>query len=139
MDWNQLTLNPKLLRGYYTIPPSLRGICVHRISLLRDGPSVEIVFEPQAFPDKPSPRWPAAANTCQILLRAISVDRVDLNRWGTGVFRDLEIGQTPERIELVLSGEGSLRLSCDALDVVSVTGYLSERPNNSYMDSPYKW
>ncbi|GAB3361726.1 Imm50 family immunity protein [Lysobacter tyrosinilyticus] len=138
MDWNQITFNPKVILGYYSVAPSLKNVCVHRISLHRDGPSAEITFEPQDFPDKPSSKWPESANTCQILIRAFAVTQVDVRRWGTGVSGDLEISRTSSGIEVVLSGEGAFRLVCSELDVVSVVGYVSEGPNNSFKPKPLR-
>jgi hypothetical protein len=126
MDWNQLTLNPRVVLGYYSTAPSLENICVHRISLHRDGPSVEITFEPREFPDKPSSRWPGGANACQILIRANAVSQVDIHRWGTGVSGDLQVSRVADGIEVVLSGEAALRLECSDLEVVSVVGYRRE-------------
>lgn len=126
MDWNQLTSNPKVVLGYYSVVPNLRDVCIHRISLHRDGPTAEITFEPHDYPDKPSSKWPDEANTCQILLRAIGVTQVDINRWGTGLHGDLEIHRLPDGIEVIFSGEGAFRLVCAVLDVASVVGYISE-------------
>ena len=127
MNWNESTLNPKVLLGYYDAAPSLKGVQVHRVSLLRDGPTAEIVFDVDSFPERLSPKWPRGANTCQITIRAIGITEVNISRWGTGVLGDLEIGLENGIVEIAFSGQGKFRFLCSHLDVASVSGYISGR------------
>jgi hypothetical protein len=127
MNWNDLTLNPKVILGYYEAGPSLKKVDLHRVSLLRDGPTAEIVFEVDEFPQKPSPRWPSGANACQITLRAIGLCEVELRQWGTGVSGELEIKPLPDGIKICFSGEGAFRFKCSHVDVASISAYIRER------------
>lgn len=127
MNWNEHTLNPRVVLGYYDAAPSLKSVEVHRVSLLRDGPTAEIVFDVDSFPERPSSKWPLGADTCQITIRAIGITEVDISRWGTGVLGDLEIDSENESVEIAFSGQGKFRLLCSHLDVVSISGYVNGR------------
>lgn len=127
MNWNENTLNPRVVLGYYDTAPSLNSVEVHRVSLLRDGPTAEIVFDVDNFPERPSPKWPLGANTCQITIRAIGITEVDISRWGTGVLGDLEISSGNGMVEIAFSGQGKFRFLCSHLDVASVSGYIDGR------------
>lgn len=127
MDWNALTHNPRTLLGYYDAAPSLEQVALHRVTLLRDGPTAEIVFNASTFPQRPSPRWPQGANTCQITLRAIGVSSVALDAWSTNPVGELRIVSAQGALEVAFNGAGRFRLVCLHLDVAHVSGYVSDR------------
>lgn len=127
MNWNEKTLNPKVILGYYDKAPSLRSVEIHRVSLLRDGPMAEIVFDVAEFPERPSPKWPLGANICQITIRPIGISKVEITRWGTGVVGDLEIKSAQGLVEISFSGEGNFRFLCSHIDITSVSGYITGR------------
>ena len=124
MDWNKYTLNPRVLLGYFDSAPSLQHVQLHRVSLSRDGPVAEIVFDVGEFPQKPSPRWPAGANTCQITLHAIGLEEVELTQWGTGISGTIDVRRVEGGVEISFTGEGKFRFRCSQLAVSSVSGYI---------------
>jgi hypothetical protein len=126
MNWNDYTLNPKVVLGYYEAAPSLAGAEIHRISLLRDGPTAEIVFEPTEFPKKPSKRWSVGSNTCQIVIHAIGLSEVSISCWSPSAIGDLVVLPTPSGIAVSFSGGGEFQLLCSHLYVVGLSGYINE-------------
>lgn len=127
-DWNEKTLNPNVILGYFDKAPNLRGVEIRHVSLLSDGPMAEIVLDVGEFPERPSSKWPAGANTCQITIRAIGISEVEIDRWGSEVVGNLDIKSTQGKTEILFAGEGRFRLLCSHIDVVKVSGYLSKRP-----------
>ncbi len=125
MNWNDNTLNPKVIAGYYKSAPSLKLVNLHRVSLLRDGPVAEIVFDVSDFPEKPSSKWPAGANTCQITLRALGVSEVELTSWSAESSGSFEIESVRGAVEIRFIGEAKFRFLCSHLDVVGVSGYVN--------------
>lgn len=123
MDWNQLSINPKTLLGYYSSAPSLNGVTLFTLSLSRDGPCAELVIEPRVFLEQPSTRWPAGSNTCQITLRAIGLTKISVDAWGTGVHGDLQIEPNGEGLMLTFRGDASFQVWFHHLQVVHVVGY----------------
>lgn len=124
MSWTDHTLNPEAVLAYYGDAPRLDGLTLHSLSLLRDGPVAELVLEPSAFPTSPSKRWPEGSNRCQITLRAIAVEAVRVDAWGTGVVGDLEVIATSKGIQLSFEGDAKFTLLCRHLQVATVTGYV---------------
>ena len=126
MTWNNLTLNPKVMLGYYDQVPTLKDVEIVRINLLQDGPTAEIVFEPKEFPTTRSSKWPAGANACQITLRAFALSEIAILHWTTSVIGDLKISAVPQGVEVLFQGKGSLRFVCLHIDVAKVIAYLKE-------------
>jgi hypothetical protein len=124
MDWNALTLNPRVLEGYYSTPPGLEGAVVVRLSF--DGLDAELAIEPATFPDKPSPRWTEGANTCQITLRAIDLAAVTMQAWAADATGDLEISSGEDGIVVAFHGPTKFHLRCGWLQVARVEGYIKD-------------
>ena len=131
MWWN-LAQNPRVVLAYYSQPPRLCGVDVHSVLLQRDGPTLELLIEMPCFPDKPSPRWPAGANTAQAGLRFFDLREVSLAGWGTTNTGDL----------LVERKDGAVRFQFDCLtarltgvagyfDLTGITAYIRGTPNLS--------
>jgi hypothetical protein len=59
VSWNDLASDPRVILGSYSAPPALDAVEVHSLALHRDGPTLEMVTELPAFPDRPSRRWHA--------------------------------------------------------------------------------
>jgi hypothetical protein len=100
---------------------------LHCVTLHRDGPIAEIEFEPAEFPSKPSPKWPAGSNACQIIIRAIGLSKIDFSRWGTGVVGNIEIKAVQGGLEISFAGEGEFRFISSHIDVFKVSAYISGR------------
>lgn len=126
MNWNESTINPKVILGYYDSAPSLEHVEIHRISLMRDGPMAEITFDVGSFPERPSRKWPPGANTCQITVRAFGLIEAELTRWSNQSSGTLNVGVVQGGIEIAFSGESKFRLLCSHLDVAGVTGYVND-------------
>jgi len=123
MSWNDLTLNPKVVLGYFNQPPSIDRIEIYRLVLNRDASCLEIVFEPSTFPENPSPKWPVGSNTVQITLRTIGISQLELNGWSNNIFGSLSISKVDGAISLAFEGQIKLKVICSYLDVTKVSGY----------------
>lgn len=123
MGWNDLTDNPKVLLGYFDRVPTLSHVVLHRLTLLRDGPTVEIVVEVPEFPDRVSKKWPADADTCQITISASDISEIEITKWGTGVHGELTISGGPGSIQVCFSGEAEFKFRSSYVDVRGVTCY----------------
>lgn len=123
MNWNDYTLNPKVILGYYTEAPSLTNVEIHRLTLLRDAAMVEMVLEPTQFPDKHSKRWPVGSNACQITLRAMDVTQLEMRGWATTIIGNLSIEPDDGGFVIGFEGVVSLKIRCPFIDVSRVTGY----------------
>lgn len=127
MSWNDLTLNPKILLGYFDHVPSLDGIEIQSISLQPMGPCMEIVFEPAKFPERPSARWHAGSNRCQITLRAIGVTGLEISGWDSQVGGNLAVTQSSQGISLLFEEQTRFRVSCDFIDIANVADYINSQ------------
>ena len=125
MSWLQHTQNPKALLGYYGQAPSLDNVTLHSLALRRDGPTAELVLDLEQFPAKPSTRWPAESNTCQVTLQAVGVERVTVRHWGTGVLGTLEVTARSGFIKLSFTGQARFELACLQVSISKVSGYKS--------------
>lgn len=128
MNWNELTLNPKVILGYFTQPPSLENVEIHQLRLSRDSATAEIVFEPAAFPERTSKKWPSGANTCQITLRAIEVSALYLSGWGSNIFGTLALSKEGSGLSISFEGPVNFKVSCSFADISQVSGYINARP-----------
>lgn len=72
MPWYDLAINPKVVEGYYSGRPELDRMNLRVVRLYDDGPVLHLSADLKLFPDKPSERWPAGANTSEL----------DLALWG---------------------------------------------------------
>jgi hypothetical protein len=127
MTWNDYTVNPKVILGYYNNAPSLTGVEDHRIFLLRDGPDAEITFQPQHFPDKPSRKWLTESNTCQITIRASGITEFEMTNWTVRNIGDIAIVPIGGGMEVRFNGLMRFKIRCDCVDVSKVTGYVIEK------------
>lgn len=128
MWWN-FAQNPRVVTAYYSSPPDLRGVEIHTVRLHRDGPTVELITELPRFPDRPSPRWPAAANTAQALLRFFDLREVSLAGWGTTNLGDLFVEDAKGAVRFRF--ECPTALLCGVagyFDVAGITGYMKGTP-----------
>lgn len=91
----------------------------------RDGPTLELLVELPRFPDRPSPRWPAGANTAHSKLRFFGLREVTVSGWGTtnvgALLIEDEGGAVRFRFESTMA-----RLSgvAEFFDVASITAYI---------------
>lgn len=127
MSWNDLALNPRVILGYYSSPPVLDVVEVHSLSLHRDGPTLEMVVELPAFPDRPSPRWPASANAARAHLRFLGLREIRIEGWGVSNIGPLSIspGSGGVRFEF-RSGTAACVGVSDGFDVAEIRVYSRE-------------
>src|SRR4051812_38482524 len=89
MPWYDLTANSEVVRGYYSSAPALDRIDLHGVRLHRDGPVLHLSADLTPYPDMPSKRWPAGANTAQIDFALWGIRSLAIDGWATdmaGVF-----------------------------------------------------
>jgi hypothetical protein len=130
LTWNDLALNPRVVLGYYTVPPELDTVEVHSLRLHRDGPNLEMTVEMAAFPDIPSPRWDALANSAQGRFLFLGLRKIKIEGWGTSNIGRLFLSRVPNGVRFEFRG-GSV--SCvgvsDWFDITGITAYISEKRN----------
>ena len=124
MSWNDLTLNPRVILGYYSAPPELDDVEVLSLSLRRDGPLLEMVVGLPSFPDRPSPRWEASANTVQATFRFFGLREVSITGWGTSNVGHLSISPVAGGMRFEFrSGAASCVGASDFFDIEGVSAY----------------
>jgi hypothetical protein len=127
MPWYDLTANPKVVHGYYSGAPPLDHMELHGVRLHRDGPVLHLSADLTPFPDMPSKRWPAGANTAQIDLALWGVRLLTIEGWTTdmvGVFTLEHVAEHRLRFSF-LSDTATIRGECIAARIDGITGYVT--------------
>ena len=127
MAWYDLTANPKVVHGYYSAAPALDHMDLQGVRLHNDGPVLYLSAYLTPFPDIPSKRWPAGANTAQIDIALWGVRSLGIEGWATampGVFTLEQISEHRLRFRF-LSDASSIRGECMAVRIDGITGYVT--------------
>jgi Immunity protein 50 len=127
MNWNDFTLNPKAILGYFDAPPDLKNVEIFRVTLSRDASTMEIVFEPRTFPERTSKKWPAGANAVQITLRLSEVSSLVLNGWANNVLGDLSVIKEGKNLAVTFVGTTIFEAVCASLEVTNICAYRDTR------------
>jgi hypothetical protein len=118
--------NPRALTGLFGEGFDISEVDLHEVSIHRDGPTLQFRFDISRVPASHPARWPAGANTTQVVLRAGGIDRLQITGFSTrcgGILRTLTVGGTPV-IEFT-SESCSVTCSFSWLRVESVSGYVN--------------
>ena len=128
MNWNDLTLNPKVIAGYYDRVPCLAKVEIFKLVLNRDASKLTIVFEPDRFPERPSQRWPLGANAVQVSMSAFGVKELEIHGWGSNIVGELSLEKQGPLIGINFEGPAQFRAVTEFIQVDKVVGYCSEVP-----------
>lgn len=72
--------------------PALNNVSVHEIDVKRDGPTVLLRFDLDAFPDCPPVKWKIAGfNRVQVRLLAIGVNELQITGLQPNIYIDIHI------------------------------------------------
>jgi hypothetical protein len=127
VSWNELSLNPRVILGYYSAPPELEAVEAHSFLLHRNGPTLEMVVEMATFPDRRSPRWEATANAAQARFRFFGLREVRIEGWGTSNVGRLSMSPHAGGVRFEFLGGGA---SCvgvsEHFDITGVSVYTKE-------------
>ncbi len=118
--------NPQALTALFGDDFHLGEVSLHEVAIHRDGPSVRLRFDVQTVPRIKPTRWPAEANTTQVVLHASPVEQLQICGFTTccvGVLRTKEEGGA-KIIEF--NGSGcTLTFTFSWLRVDSLSGYIN--------------
>ncbi|MBN9693432.1 MAG: hypothetical protein J0M24_24570 [Verrucomicrobia bacterium] len=126
MPWYDLTINPKVVGGYYSGRPALDHMELHGVKLYDDGPVLHLLAYLRPFPDMPSKRWPVGANAAEIDLALWGIRTLSVEGWATkmvGVFTLEHIAEHRLRFSF-LSDTTAIRGECMGVRIDSITGYI---------------
>lgn len=126
MHWSRCIENPQAIASLFEIPDDLSLVDLHEILAHREGPVVRLRFDVQAVPKAMPKKWPADANTTQILLAAWGVEALQLDGWGTSVRGQLSVATEGNRRVLNFTSEiCQLKATCSFIRVEQVQGYVN--------------
>ena len=90
MNWTDLP-GTYLLSKVFSSPPAISEICIQKIELQEDGPTVLILFDLVGLlPDLPLKQW-GDFNRCRLGVNCGSVKNLLVEGWGTNNFGFLKI------------------------------------------------
>ncbi|MFM9447661.1 Imm50 family immunity protein [Streptomyces acidiscabies] len=122
MAWDSLLHNPEGIRAVYGGGlPDLRGVQVHEVTLLRDGPVLKIRLDLPMYPEAPPRKWALQGfNTVQIEFSFGSVQRVLVEGFSVEVRADISVSEEEGKVKLDLSAQDV------HIEAVADTFYLSK-------------
>lgn len=82
-NWTDLVENRQAIATLYTDTPSLEPFNLVEVRTDRDGPVLYLRGNLRDFPQQPSPRWPADANTLQITFQLVGLRSLSVQGWAT--------------------------------------------------------
>lgn len=118
--------NPKALTTLFGEGFDIVEVDLHEVIVHRDGPSLKLRFDIPQVPRNRPARWPAGANTTQIVLHASPIERLQIVGFATvcsGVMHTL-IDQGIQVLEFHASSS-SVKCSFSQLRVESIAGYIN--------------
>ena len=130
MSWTSFLQNPRPLGALFDDPAGLERLALHEVTLDLNGNRVRIRADLPRFPDRPSPRWGAAANRAQVTLSLWGAHAVRVEGEARTVDGTMDGELTMRRIaddvlefsfrgaELVMDGR------CDLVTFDGVTAYI---------------
>ena len=118
--------NPRALTALFGDDFDFMNVNLHEVVVHRDGPSLRLRFDIPQVPQSPPARWPASANTTQIVLQAGPIEELQITGFTSlcsGILRSLTDQGAP-LLEFTASG-CSVKCKFVSLRVESVTGYIN--------------
>jgi hypothetical protein len=104
-------------------------VCILRLALNQDGPTLTADIDLNDFPDKVPTKWIAdRCNRAQLHLQFAGISEFSSRGWKTDNIVDIEIERTSASITVSMSGPaGEIQLNCLAIHVDRIAGYLDGR------------
>ena len=128
MRWYSLAINPKAITSVFGELPPLESVSLFGIVMDRDGPCVQLRFDVDKFPDHPPKKWLVGYSQVQLTVNFIDIEDVLIDRWGRNNEAQLRITDVGVRKSVLVQGdECSIRFTCHAFRIISVSGYSVEK------------
>ncbi len=108
--------------------PSLIGIDLHEVRLVRDGPTVELRFDLPVFPAPAPAKWKAQGfNRVQLRLAAVGVSEVEISGIATTCVLDMQIIKVANFVHVAAaSGMVKIRIAAESLNLRHISAYLDD-------------
>lgn len=127
MSWITLLDDSRFLSNLFpNSVPSLDGLVLHEVRLLRDGPIALIRFDLGDFPTLVPRKWQGKGfNVVQVALMGVGMHSFSLSGWGTHNSVSLQFDSEDRRIGFLATGEANLKCaaSFDRVRVDAVSAY----------------
>ncbi|MFE1953759.1 Imm50 family immunity protein [Streptomyces sp. NPDC059524] len=93
MQWVSLLHNPEGITAVYQgAPPALRGVRLHEVTLLREGPTLRLRLDLPAYPARPPSKWAAQCfDTVQVEISFSGLSSVSLTGFGKDITADISL------------------------------------------------
>src|SRR5262245_52784391 len=108
MSWTHVLENPKPIESIYSQPPSLDSVRLHEIRLLQDGPTAELRFELNSYPENPPQKWiDRKCNRAQLTLKLVDVVGITVNGWDVDNIGNVNLAKVENEVRLTFTSEGT--------------------------------
>ncbi|MEV5971803.1 Imm50 family immunity protein [Streptomyces sp. NPDC051921] len=127
MTWVSLLADSGGLdRIYGGRPPALTSVRLHAVEVGREGPSLNLRFDLDVYPEQPPAKWAAQGyNTVQVTLSLGGLRDVTMNGFGTDPVVDISVEGTDGVTLDIHSDEVQLHAVADAAYVSRISAYAS--------------
>lgn len=124
--WTELIENPKAITAIFSAIPSLDQVQLLRITLSRDGPTVDLAIALNEYPENPSPRWEKSQSNAVVLeIQLMGISALSIEGWSLDNVVTLKL-ERRESGQLQLEAiDSTLRFKCNFgwLRITGVTPY----------------
>lgn len=122
--WTDYLDNPLALAGYYSDVAGLRTLDLQECVLHCDGPVLRLRADLMRFPDKPSPRWEAAANRAQVTILFVGTDQLQMAGWDISLTGTLDVERQDQTLHVRFQSDRcSFSFGCAIIRLDRITGY----------------
>ncbi|WP_263166604.1 immunity 50 family protein [Streptomyces sp. SCSIO ZS0520] len=128
MSWLNHVANPTGLENIYTEgTPSLSGVSLHEVRLVRDGPSLILRFDLNRPPQNPPKKWITKGfNTVQLEITLGGIHEVRLDGFTTTIRADISLTK-PDLVTLKANSAGArISATADAAFLSKISAYCNE-------------
>lgn len=125
MHWTAALENPQSITSLFGEPSALDLIDLHEVTVHREGPVLRLRFDIPAVPAPLPRKWPAGANTTQLVLAAWGVTALQISGWATRVQGQLEVERRDSETLLIFTSPNCrIEASVGELRIETVSGYI---------------
>ena len=128
MSWISLLDDAQFLLSLYPDSvPSLEGVVLHEVTMLREGPVVSLRFDLPDFPANPPAKWSTQRfNVAQITVMGIGVRRFVQSGWNSDTSVSITFAAGDGGVTVRALGTGvELEAAFDHVRVDGVSAYLN--------------
>jgi Immunity protein 50 len=128
MSWYHQCVNPQAIDSLYSSAPPLERWELREVSILEDGPRVNLRADLSVFPDHPPQRWHSDFTVAQITISLIGISDLSVTGWAqnnAGVFTLLR--ESPDTLRFTFESDSTrLRGRCVIAHISKISGYATE-------------